>query len=45
MDDATTTPITAPTGGPTWDDLTWDDWTPAEACALENGADCVACEG
>ena len=29
------------------DELSWDDWdlTPAQACALENGADCVACEG
>lgn len=27
------------------DNLTWDDWTPAEICALENGADCAACEG
>lgn len=27
------------------DDLTWDDWTPAAVCAVENGADCEACEG
>lgn len=29
------------------DNLTWDDWdTAAKAlCSLENGADCVACEG
>lgn len=27
------------------DDLTWDDWTPAEVCAIENGDDCIACEG
>lgn len=27
------------------DDLTWDDWTPAAVCAIENGPDCVACEG
>lgn len=42
MDETTTARDTA---APTWDDLTWDDdWTPA-ACAIENGADCVACEG
>ena len=27
------------------DNLTWDDWTAADVCALENGADCTACEG
>jgi hypothetical protein len=29
------------------DNLSWDDWgTDAAAlCAIENGADCVACEG
>lgn len=27
------------------DNLTWDDWSPAEICSIENGADCVACEG
>ena len=27
------------------DNLTWDDWTPAEVCAIENGPDCAACEG
>ncbi len=27
------------------DNLTWDEWIPAQICSLENGADCVACEG
>jgi hypothetical protein len=27
------------------DDLTWDDWSDAEVCAIENGPDCEACEG
>ena len=28
------------------DNLTWDDdWTAADVCAIENGADCTACEG
>lgn len=27
------------------DNLTWDDWTPAQVCAIENGPDCEACEG
>ena len=27
------------------DGLTWDDWTPAAVCAIENGVDCAACEG
>lgn len=27
------------------DNLTWDDWTPAEICSLENGAECTMCEG
>lgn len=27
------------------DNLTWDDWSPAEVCAIENGPDCLACEG
>ncbi len=26
------------------DNLAWDDWSTV-ACAIENGADCVACEG
>jgi hypothetical protein len=27
------------------DNLTWDDWTAAAVCAIENGAECAACEG
>ena len=28
------------------DDLSWEDWDAAAlACSIENGADCVACEG
>lgn len=27
------------------DNLTWDDWDTAAVCAIENGADCAACEG
>ena len=27
------------------DNLTWDDWSAAEACSIENGPDCMACEG
>ncbi len=27
------------------DNLSWDDWSTAEACSIANGADCVACEG
>ena len=27
------------------DNLVWEDWTPAAVCAIENGADCTACEG
>ncbi len=27
------------------DNLVWEDWTPAAICAIENGADCAACEG
>jgi hypothetical protein len=41
MDTSTTT--TADTTA--IDDLDWDDWTPAEVCAIENGPDCEACEG
>jgi hypothetical protein len=26
------------------DNLTWEEWAPS-VCALENGADCTACEG
>lgn len=26
------------------DNLTWDDWS-AKQCSIENGPDCVACEG
>lgn len=36
MNDATTLDL---------DNLTWGDWGPATACAIENGADCEACEG
>lgn len=27
------------------DNLSFDDWSEAELCSIENGADCVACEG
>ncbi|MEU6138647.1 hypothetical protein [Nocardioides sp. NPDC047086] len=27
------------------DDLSWDDWSDAAVCAIENGPDCEACEG
>lgn len=27
------------------DNLEWDDWTPAQVCAIENGPECEACEG
>lgn len=27
------------------DNLTWDDWSAAEICSIENGSDCMACEG
>lgn len=39
MDDTLTTET------PSIDNLTWDDWTPAQICSIENGADCSACEG
>lgn len=41
MDEHTTT---ADIDNLTWDD--WDtDWDTAAVCAIENGADCAACEG
>lgn len=27
------------------DNLSFDDWSAAELCSIENGADCAACEG
>ncbi|MFC6152291.1 hypothetical protein [Nocardioides yefusunii] len=44
MNDSTS-PATSPTGADAIDDLVWDDWTPAQVCAIENGPDCEACEG
>lgn len=41
MDETTTTA----TAGSALDNLTWDDWDTAAVCAIENGADCTACEG
>ena len=28
-----------------FDNLEWSDWDSAQTCLIENGADCVACEG
>ena len=41
----TSTMDTITTGTAAIDNLTWDDWSPAQVCALESGDDCTACEG
>lgn len=41
MDEST---ITLDIDNLTWDE-TWDNWSEAASCAIENGSDCSACEG